>query len=146
MKGSMGLVASACRFWAFSNTNSFTDATYNAVELIIWTVVEPGIYLVSASMLMFRPLFERFNIHSLKIGSKDSSKGYPRSEGLRPPYDSERGGIALGSRTTNGFEHIADDEDPRDATTFASAQHAGNRPATSDIKITTNINQSWKDV
>ncbi|KAF3002247.1 hypothetical protein E8E14_006260 [Neopestalotiopsis sp. 37M] len=144
--GSMGLVASACRFWAFSNTNSFTDATYNAVELIIWTVVEPGIYLLSASMLMFRPLFERFNIHSLKIGSRDRSKNYRHSDVLRAPYDSERGGIALGSRPTNGFEHIADDEDPQDATKFASAQHASDRPATSNIKITTNIKQSWKNV
>ncbi|KAK8104508.1 uncharacterized protein PG998_011541 [Apiospora kogelbergensis] len=74
--GSSGLVASILRFWAFSNTNSFIDATYNAVELIIWTVVEPGIYLLSACMLMYRPLLEKVGVGRFRIGSKDRSKPY----------------------------------------------------------------------
>lgn len=49
---------------AFKNTNSFTDATFNAVELIIWTVCEPGIYLIAACIMVYRPLLEKFHIIS----------------------------------------------------------------------------------
>ncbi|KAI0428703.1 hypothetical protein F5Y09DRAFT_357496 [Xylaria sp. FL1042] len=57
--GSFGLVASILRFVSFINTNSFTDATYNAAELIIWALVEPGVYLISASLLMYKPLLDK---------------------------------------------------------------------------------------
>ncbi|KAI1340837.1 hypothetical protein F5Y15DRAFT_33835 [Xylariaceae sp. FL0016] len=57
--GGSGLIASIMRFWTSSQTSSFTDATYNAVELIIWTLVEPGISLICVSMMMYRPLLEK---------------------------------------------------------------------------------------
>ncbi|KAK9779539.1 putative Integral membrane protein [Seiridium cardinale] len=149
--GGVGLAASILRFWAFSNTNSFTDATYNAVELIIWTVVEPGIYLLSGCMLMFRPILERLNIHSLKIGSKNRSKGYSPytiSQHGPPqvqPYKGD-GSIALRSHATNGFEQLADGDSTRDLTSHARPQTGGSGLASQNIRITTNIRQSWNQV
>lgn len=54
-----GLVASILRFKEFADNKLFPDVTWNAIGLIIWTIVEPGIYLISASMMMYRPLLER---------------------------------------------------------------------------------------
>ncbi|KAI1324257.1 hypothetical protein F5Y16DRAFT_424186 [Xylariaceae sp. FL0255] len=39
--GSLGLIASIMRFVAFNRTDSFTDGTFHAVELLIWTNAEP---------------------------------------------------------------------------------------------------------
>ncbi|KAI0141221.1 hypothetical protein GGR57DRAFT_487590 [Xylariaceae sp. FL1272] len=59
--GSLGLITSILRFIAFNNTNSFVDATWSAVELIIYTRVEPGIYLISACLITLRPLLDKVN-------------------------------------------------------------------------------------
>lgn len=56
-----GIVASILRLAAFDNTSSFIDATWNAVELYIWTLAEPSIYLIAACLITYRPLLEKFN-------------------------------------------------------------------------------------
>ncbi|KAF5872005.1 putative integral membrane protein, partial [Botrytis fragariae] len=43
--GSIGLITSVLCFRAFYKKSSFTDPTFNAVELIIWTVCKPSVYL-----------------------------------------------------------------------------------------------------
>ncbi|KAI5925743.1 hypothetical protein F4810DRAFT_30201 [Camillea tinctor] len=117
---SIGLVASVLRFVAFSNTNSFVDATYNAVELIIWTVAEPGIYLVSACIVMYRPLLEKFHIGPLSGMSARRSMGilpvrYGVEDSRRSRRTLEVGGeitIALRSKTSSGgFEQLLDPSD-----------------------------------
>lgn len=60
-----GLVTSIIRFAAFFQRNSFTDGTWAAVDLIIWTQVEPGVYLISACLMTFRPLLERIGRNNL---------------------------------------------------------------------------------
>ncbi|KAI1473096.1 uncharacterized protein F4812DRAFT_411594 [Daldinia caldariorum] len=94
--GSIGLVASILRLVAFHNTNSFTDATYNAVELVIWTIAEPGIYLISACLLVYRPLLEKIRIAVSLVRSKMIT---PRASGARSdnyelgsiPYERQQG-------------------------------------------------------
>lgn len=54
-----GLVTSIVRFTTFFRKNSFVDGTWSAVDLIIWTQVETGVYLISASLMTYRPLLER---------------------------------------------------------------------------------------
>ncbi|KAI1500660.1 hypothetical protein F5X99DRAFT_232076 [Biscogniauxia marginata] len=118
--GSLGLIASILRFAAFANTSSFTDATYNAVELIIWTVAEPGIYLVSACIVMYRPLLEKFHICSLSGGSARSTGGLARTyealdnRRLGRTIEGGGGSIALRSKAGNsGFEQLLDTSDDR---------------------------------
>ncbi|KAI1175096.1 putative alpha-xylosidase [Nemania sp. FL0916] len=60
--GSIGLITSILRFVAFYNKSSFIDPTYSAVELIIWTVCEPGVYLIAACLLVYRPLIDKLGI------------------------------------------------------------------------------------
>ncbi|KAL7625377.1 hypothetical protein AAE478_004594 [Parahypoxylon ruwenzoriense] len=137
--GGMGLVVSILRFLTFTRNGAFTDATYTAVELIIWTNAEPGIYLISACMLMYRPLLEKIKIkinagspnrnagrsatdRSGSCGSHFVWKDYRRHRVLE---DSERG-IALRNKDVNDGQN----------------QH---RLPRGGITVTTHIQQYWED-
>lgn len=123
------------RFLAFSNNNSFLDATWNAVELVIWTNAEPGIYLVAACLMTYRPLLDRFGSRiraqtargpsepdgasSGAARSKPWGAGVhvPRSsaaatapDGLAPSADRGMSLARLRPRE-DGFEHLLDPED-----------------------------------
>lgn len=76
-----GIMASILRFVSFNNTSSFIDATWNAVELYIWTLAEPSIYLIAACLITYRPLLEKFNS---KVRSQVSSK-WPSNKGPSAP-------------------------------------------------------------
>ncbi|KAI1283471.1 hypothetical protein F5Y07DRAFT_349786 [Xylaria sp. FL0933] len=136
--GSLGLVASILRFISFFNTNSFTDATYNATELIIWTLAEPGIYLISASLLMYKPLLDKMTATNfaairryLRFGGFTVAKSHTTSfsQYLNSCRDDGDRNIALGDRTVHsGFVQLGGNEDD---------YGAGQRNA-----ITTDIQQS----
>ncbi|CAG5146934.1 uncharacterized protein ALTATR162_LOCUS1957 [Alternaria atra] len=64
LTGSVGIVASIIRTVVFSQTlaeaGPLTDVTWNHVSLINWTMMEPGMYLLSACALSFKPLLRSF--------------------------------------------------------------------------------------
>lgn len=79
-----GLITSIVRFTEFFHSNSFIDATWSAVNLVIWTQIEPGVYLISACLMTYRPLLERVARGNIveKLthrSSKNSSANYQRS-------------------------------------------------------------------
>ncbi|KAL9122552.1 MAG: hypothetical protein Q9187_000895 [Circinaria calcarea] len=82
--GSLGLITSIVRFTTFFHKNSFVDGTWSAVDLIIWTQIEAGIYLISACLPTYRPLLERIGtgrwtfIPTTPEGNKDQ-----RSDSLK---------------------------------------------------------------
>ncbi|KAF2794710.1 hypothetical protein K505DRAFT_360851 [Melanomma pulvis-pyrius CBS 109.77] len=51
-----GIVTSALRFVAFLDVNVFDDITYLSVSTTRWTIIEPGVYLIAATMPTLRPL------------------------------------------------------------------------------------------
>ena len=59
MSNASGLITSIVRFTTFFQKNSFVDGTWSAVDLIVWTQVETGVYLISACLMTYRPLLER---------------------------------------------------------------------------------------
>lgn len=102
-----GLVASIMRFREFASNHLFPDVTWNAVGLVIWTVVEPGIYLISVSMMMYRPLLERV----VRTAKTTVSQ---RSTGTRMGMSSKSDGLELTDRTQNSshrFERLNGDND-----------------------------------
>jgi hypothetical protein len=134
-----GLIASILRFTSFFNTNSFTDATFNAVELISWTVAEPGIYLISASLLVFRPLLDKIrpSRRSKTLPSLDlltDRKTKATAKALDTSYDDfgGHGGIAMVQRSVHGgFKQLRDDD---------------NSPHRREgITVITDIEQNWND-
>jgi hypothetical protein len=67
------------RFSGFFNTNSFVDSTWAAVELIIWTEVEPGVCLICACLPIYRPLLERMGIGRLIAAASSRVGGTTRN-------------------------------------------------------------------
>lgn len=101
-----GLVTSIVRFTEFFKRNSFSDGTWTAVDLIIWTQVEPGVYLISACMMTFRPLLDR-------VGHKDFfGRRKPNSGKTFDSEDTDRNNIALKPRLgpdAHGFHRLNND-------------------------------------
>ncbi|KAI0835423.1 hypothetical protein F5Y06DRAFT_134740 [Hypoxylon sp. FL0890] len=130
--GSLGLGTSILRFLTFNNTNAFTDAPYDAVELVTWTIAEPGVYLISACVMMYRPLLGKFNAGLLRtsyIGNSRPGAHYSRSSPVN--YKSEDGldsgdrVIALQGRDgSGGFTHLLDENNDPDAAVRGSLKLA----------------------
>ena len=81
-----GLITSIVRFTTFFQHNSFKDGTWSAVDLIIWTQIEGGVYLISACLMTYRPLLERMGrgkLLSKLTHSLTSSKRFRSSSSRR---------------------------------------------------------------
>lgn len=59
-----GIIASIVRTIVFAKqlaeAGPLVDITWNHVALVNWTIIEPGMYLLSACALSFKPLFRMF--------------------------------------------------------------------------------------
>ncbi|KAF2713471.1 hypothetical protein K504DRAFT_398700 [Pleomassaria siparia CBS 279.74] len=144
--GSFGLVASILRFHTFFVTNSFTDGTYDAVELIIWTLAEPGIYLISACLMTYRPLVERVTRSRAFGGLKGSLHVSSQRMGIGngAGREGESGERSLPLKSLNksgrGFTELTDEESVEVIRTSSD----GGRPRQEDgIVVTTEIQNSW---
>ncbi|OTA54618.1 hypothetical protein K449DRAFT_389073 [Hypoxylon sp. EC38] len=118
--GSMGLGTSILRFLTYNNTDAFMDTSYNAVELVTWTIAEPGVYLISACVMMYRPLLGKFNVGLLSSYIGESGPGALYSRSTPVDFKSEEtsnvGGrtIALQSRNRGGgFTQLVDESNDR---------------------------------
>ncbi|KAF2872721.1 hypothetical protein BDV95DRAFT_395790 [Massariosphaeria phaeospora] len=54
-----GIVTAVLRFVAFLDSNLFHDITYLSVTTTGWTIIEPGVYLIAATMPTLRPLLRK---------------------------------------------------------------------------------------
>jgi hypothetical protein len=143
-----GLVASILRFHTFFVTNSFTDGTYDAVELIIWTVAEPGIYLISACLLTYRPLLERVRKSRILGGLRSSGKnsesanygpGQNRADGSEGRAIPLRGINRLG----HGFAELYDEESSGTVHILRNSTEDSQPRIDGGITVTTEIQNSW---
>ena len=57
MVGSVGIIASIIRTIVFAETDPLGDVTFTNVALVQWTIIEPGMYLMAACGLSYKPLF-----------------------------------------------------------------------------------------
>ncbi|PLB43653.1 hypothetical protein P170DRAFT_513988 [Aspergillus steynii IBT 23096] len=72
--GSLGLIASVIRFVKFYVTDAQKDLTWAGGDLVLWTVVECGGYLIAGCLPTYRPL-ARFVGRKLHLTSDGSSGG-----------------------------------------------------------------------
>ncbi|QKX54259.1 uncharacterized protein TRUGW13939_01344 [Talaromyces rugulosus] len=75
LMGSLGLVFSALRFWVTYSINNSDDQTYVSAELLVWSELEVGCYLISACLLILRPLIERIADSSLIQSLRSNTYG-----------------------------------------------------------------------
>lgn len=64
--GLVGAIAAMLRFLSFFREDVNGDGTFWSVEFLTWTIIEPGFYLVSACLLLFRPLIQHVVLCPLK--------------------------------------------------------------------------------
>ena len=94
LTGCLGLIASIFRFTTFFQNNAISDGTFASVDLMSWTIIEPGIYLVASCLPPLRPLIHRIakaTSHAYLSdqwpakygdGDPDSSTAYIKPQGL----------------------------------------------------------------
>lgn len=70
-----GLVTSILRFVIFTRGSAIKDGTWSATELMIWSLIEPNVYLISACLPAMRPLL------TLCFGDENSRLGTRRKYG-----------------------------------------------------------------
>ncbi|KAF2737957.1 hypothetical protein EJ04DRAFT_421307, partial [Polyplosphaeria fusca] len=68
LTGSVGIIASIIRTVVFARTDPLVDVTFTHADLVNWSIIEPGMYLIAACALSFKPLFrmfaKAFHLHS----------------------------------------------------------------------------------
>lgn len=55
----LGIVTAVLRFVVFLHTDVFSDITYYSVATTNWTIIEPGVHLMGATVPTLRPLIRR---------------------------------------------------------------------------------------
>ena len=65
-----GLVTSVIRCVEFFLHNALKDGIWNSVTFLVWSVVEPGVYLIAACLPCYRHLY-----NYIKTGDAQSSTG-----------------------------------------------------------------------
>lgn len=113
LTGSVGLIASIFRFTTFFRNDAITDGTFSSVELMSWTIIEPGIYLMAACLPPLRPLAQRFLKDTVlaRLSTKRISKQNDGSYELSPVNDKPRAHRSLRSevhRPPLGFSRLID--------------------------------------
>ena len=76
-----GLISSIIRFIEFYITNAEIDKTWNASTLVIWAIIEGGIYLIAACLPTYRPLLKWCSrkVRGGEDTTKDSTINYGSS-------------------------------------------------------------------
>ncbi|BCR93415.1 uncharacterized protein AKAW2_10461S [Aspergillus luchuensis] len=92
--GSLGLVSSIIRFWEFYVTDAEGDRTWAAATLVIWAVIEGGIYLIAACLPIYRPLTKLLwrrvctnRGHTVESNPSKGASGGSRGSKIRPTYE-----------------------------------------------------------
>ncbi|KAF2636015.1 hypothetical protein P280DRAFT_510795 [Massarina eburnea CBS 473.64] len=52
----VGIITAVFRFVAFLDVNMFSDVTYLCISTTCWSIIEPGVYLMAATVPTLRPL------------------------------------------------------------------------------------------
>ncbi|KAL9077050.1 MAG: hypothetical protein Q9161_000683 [Pseudevernia consocians] len=99
LTGSIGLVTSIIRCVEFFLHNALEDGTWNSVTFLVWSVVEPGVYLIAACLPCYRHLY-----NYIKTGDAQSSTGSRFSRSGKRALQAEKRSakfIKLESRISN---------------------------------------------
>ncbi|KAG9228946.1 hypothetical protein BJ875DRAFT_216408 [Amylocarpus encephaloides] len=98
---SVGLIASIVRFQNFFHADAVTDGTMASAELMIWTVVEPGMCLIAACLLRLGPLLQKAVRGTfLDSSNYENSRNYYFGHAKRSDFQLSSMGSSATSRYT----------------------------------------------
>ncbi|TLS26808.1 hypothetical protein PpBr36_04800 [Pyricularia pennisetigena] len=69
---SFGIVASVIRARIFFSTSAFEDRTWASVELVGWSIIESGTYIVTACLPHMKPILSHYTPQSVKDFARGS--------------------------------------------------------------------------
>ena len=105
------------RFVAFFKVDLFSDPTFLVVDTMTWTCVEPGVYLIAATLPSLRPLFHtvirdmdlgiindclRRGVRSKSFWTREISHDIPLS------VKDSRATFSMGSGGRDGFTKLSE--------------------------------------
>jgi hypothetical protein len=138
-----GIVASIVRTEVFisqsNNIASLNDITFTQVELVNWTIIEPGMYLLAACAISFKPLF-RMIAKALRLESiitMTTSRKRTRSGGKTGTMTTGLHLDTLKSASHGGFQKLGSG---RAAEFDRNVANKGHMRGKSDIVVTTTVN------
>ncbi|KAE8323881.1 integral membrane protein [Aspergillus sergii] len=114
--GSLGLISSIIRFWEFYVTDSQGDKTWAASTLVIWAVIEGGIYLIAASLPTYRPL--------MKLAWRRARTRRGQTGRFSQPHTEPGGSQVKHSQKLAWVDGSTDEEDAVRLVTLGSHQHS----------------------
>lgn len=115
------------RFIFFFRSEVFVDVSWYSIELLTWTTIEPGMYLIAATLPSLRPLLGLIfqNVDFSTLGSRllhYRTKGSPNKTKTRDIVLSGRSDSAAPTQGgRNGFRQLVD---KKDETGFSSLDHS----------------------
>ncbi|KAF1955651.1 hypothetical protein CC80DRAFT_549343 [Byssothecium circinans] len=82
----VGIITAVLRFVAFLNVDMFLDVTYLCISTTSWSIIEPGVYLMAATVPTLRPLCREF-VGRIAPGALSRHTTRPvRSLTIHPPH------------------------------------------------------------
>lgn len=73
------------RFVIFTRGSAIKDGTWSATELMIWSIIEPNVYLISACLPAMRPILTIFfGDENSRLGSRRKYGSSRSSSNLKP--------------------------------------------------------------
>ena len=134
------MITSIIRFTTFFRA-SYVDGTFSAVDLLIWTQVETGVYLISACLPTYKPLFNLVKNSPMvsKITHRTVSKLTKASNGCAKNFSGSQNRMGHSSTSEIPLQTIVEGPGWSDGwTRMGESEAAMNSPG---ITITTNIHQ-----
>lgn len=117
---SRGTLTAILRFAFFFNVPLAEDLSFHGARLVVWTTVEPGVYLIAACLPSLRPLFK----HAIKSASVVTGRSRLQSHHSRVGATNTSGvGIAL-SGVDRSKQTSMGDHDQRSGFTKLNDPHS----------------------
>ena len=108
-----GLATSIIRFVSFFKGSAVVDGTWASVNLMTWTLIEPGVYLIAACLPTYRPVLAHL-LGKTGYGSSTAKSAYKSEKSAHSGQVESHVNLELrepqGTRSA-GFRRVSSDAD-----------------------------------
>lgn len=85
-----GIITSAMRCVAFFTHDPLEDGTWVSVIFIVWSIVEPGVYLIAACLPCYRPFLTYFTTGSFLTSPSRFARSSPTGGSYPPRFQQSK--------------------------------------------------------
>ncbi|GAB7354505.1 hypothetical protein MBLNU459_g4973t1 [Dothideomycetes sp. NU459] len=103
--GALGSICSIARLPYIPGLKAGPSFLGNSIKIAIWSIIEPGLGIVAASLSTLRPLFKSLLERTRSL----TSSGRHHTSRPRRTYDNRGSGLSFGDRNASQFHQVQDD-------------------------------------